>query len=55
MALVNFQVKFTQAAHHDSKNEIEKQYLQQYSLAEKCSIATFYNRERVLLRHSIRK
>ena len=29
MALVNFQVKFTQAAHHDSKNEIEKQYLQQ--------------------------
>ena len=27
MALVNFQVNFTQAAHRDSKNEIEKQYI----------------------------
>ena len=27
MALVNFQVNFTQATHRDSKNEIEKQYI----------------------------
>ena len=55
MALVSFQVNFTRAAYHDMKNEIEKQYLQQHSLTEKRSIATFYNREHVLLRHSITK
>ena len=27
MALVSFQVNFIGATHHDSKNEIEKQYL----------------------------
>ena len=49
MALVSFQVNFIRAAHRDSKNEIEKQYLQQHSLTEKRSIATFYNREHGLL------
>ena len=54
-ALVSFQVNCIEAAHCDSKNDIEKQYLQKRSLTEKCSIATFYNREHVLLRHSIMK
>ena len=43
-ALVSLQVNFIRVAHHDSKNEIEKQYLLQHSLTEKVSIATFYNR-----------
>ena len=55
MALVSFQVNFIRATHHDSKNETEKQSLQQHSLTEKHSIATFYNREHVLLQHSITK
>ena len=42
MALVSFQINFIRAAHRDSKNEIEKQYLQQHSLTEEGSIATFY-------------
>ena len=54
MTLVSSPVHFIRAAHRDSKNEIEKQYLQ-HSLAEKRSIATFYNREHVLLRHSFTK
>ena len=53
MALVSFQVNFIRAVHQDSKNEIEKQYLQH--LTKKYSIATFYNREHVLLQHSITK
>ena len=55
MAYVSFQVNFIWAVHCDLKNEIEKQYLQQHSLTEKRSIATFYNREHVLLWHSITK
>ena len=55
MALVSFQVNFVRAANRDSKNEIEKQYLQQYSLTEKRSVATFYNREHAILRHSVTK
>ena len=51
MALASFQVNFIRAAHRDSKNEIEKQYLQ-HSVTEEGSIATFYNREHGLLRHS---
>ena len=47
MTLVSFPVHFIRAAHRNSKNEIEKQYLH-YFLAEKRSIATFYNREHVL-------
>ena len=42
MALVSFQINFIRAAHRDSKSEIEKQYLQQHSLTEEGSIATFY-------------
>ena len=55
MALVSFQVNFIRAAHRNSKNEIEKQYLKQHSLTGKHSIATFYNREYVPLQHSIMK
>ena len=44
MALVSFQVNFIRTTRRDSKNEIEKQYLQQHSLTEKRSIATLYNR-----------
>ena len=54
MTLVSFPVHFIRAAHRDSKYEIEKQYLQHF-LAEKRSIATFYNSEHVLLRHSFTK
>ena len=54
-ALVSFQVNLIRAAHRDSKNEIEKQYLQQHSLTEKRSSATFCNREHVLLPYSITK
>ena len=43
MALVSFQINFIRAAHRDSKNEIEKQYLQQHSLTEEGSIATVVN------------
>ena len=53
MAPLSFQVNFIRAAHRDSKNEIEKQYL--HSLTEKYSIVTFYNREHALLRRSITK
>ena len=54
VAPLSFQVNFIRAAHRDSKNEIEKQYLQ-HSFTEKCSIVTFYKREHALLQHSITK
>ena len=53
MARINFQVNFIRATHRNSKNEIEKQYLQQHSSTEKRSVAIFYNREHVLLKKLI--
>ena len=43
MALVSFQVNFIRAGHRDSKNQIENTIF----------TTTIYNRENVLLQHSI--
>ena len=48
MVLVSFQMNYIRAAHRDSKNEIEEQYLQQHFLTEKRSIATFYYKVNII-------
>ena len=53
MAVISFQVNFIRATHGNSKNEIEKQYLQQHFSTEKRSVAISYNREHVLLKKLI--